>query len=496
MGHPDRKGYYRVLGVAPKASAEAIKKAFRKRSKDLHPDHNQRVGAEMQFAALTEAYAVLSDPEARARYDTQGLEFEAPGGEAKGRGIGSPVPCGRCGKVSAQPRYLIFHQIIGEFTRVVCDRVQGIYCPRCARDVAVGASLLTWGVGWWGLPDGPVKTVQAIWRNVRGGDMPAVANHRLLAYQARAFAKAGKHQLSLALAREALARQPDGEEAALMREMLGEGEAPVLKDLWRPSRAVAFTQLAPALMIVLGMLYVAWSVAARPAPPGLTLTLPPVAEQREGPRAAHVAVDGSILRAAPSVASSAVAHLNRFEPLTLSKDPALTGTDGVSWFQVRAGDLDGYLPMEQVGGGTGQAALLAWCGEGAEVVPGNGEEMLRRDRGPHTLVAANQTGADALLKLRNTEGRAVLAVYLRAGAVAQVKDVPEGELRPVYATGSRYSRTCGTFLLGMTAHAVIEPLSFASVIDGSRIYAQTTHLTLDDTGVQAVAVDASVFSGE
>ena len=64
------KNYYQILGVAPDADAAEIKKAFRARARDSHPDSNPGdPSAEHRFREIAEAYEVLSDPERRRRYD-------------------------------------------------------------------------------------------------------------------------------------------------------------------------------------------------------------------------------------------------------------------------------------------------------------------------------------------------------------------------------------------------------------------------------------------
>ena len=64
------KDYYKVLGVDKKASAEEIKKAFRKIARDNHPDQNPGdKAAETRFKEAAEANTVLSDPEKRKEYD-------------------------------------------------------------------------------------------------------------------------------------------------------------------------------------------------------------------------------------------------------------------------------------------------------------------------------------------------------------------------------------------------------------------------------------------
>jgi DnaJ-class molecular chaperone len=85
MSHFD---YYDTLGVSRNASAEEIKKAYRKLALETHPDRNPGdVGAEERFKKINEAYGVLSDPAKRSQYD-QHLRFGSGPGRARGEGFG------------------------------------------------------------------------------------------------------------------------------------------------------------------------------------------------------------------------------------------------------------------------------------------------------------------------------------------------------------------------------------------------------------------------
>ena len=63
------KDYYFVLGVPSNASLSDIKKAYRIKAAEYHPDRNKSEMAPAQFHAVKEAYDVLADEDARAAYD-------------------------------------------------------------------------------------------------------------------------------------------------------------------------------------------------------------------------------------------------------------------------------------------------------------------------------------------------------------------------------------------------------------------------------------------
>src|SRR2546423_4695209 len=80
---------YEVLGVPRSASADDIKKAYRKLARQYHPDVNREDGAEDKFKEIAAAYEVLSDEQKRARYDQFGHAGVNPGmGGFEGFGFG------------------------------------------------------------------------------------------------------------------------------------------------------------------------------------------------------------------------------------------------------------------------------------------------------------------------------------------------------------------------------------------------------------------------
>ena len=77
---------YDLLGVARDADADAIKKAYRRLARQLHPDVNPDPATQERFKEVSRAYEVLSDPQKRAAYDRGGDPF---GGAAGGFGQGA-----------------------------------------------------------------------------------------------------------------------------------------------------------------------------------------------------------------------------------------------------------------------------------------------------------------------------------------------------------------------------------------------------------------------
>ncbi len=84
-----KQDYYEILGVTKSATAEEIKKAYRKKAIEYHPDKNPgNKEAEEKFKKAAEAYEILSDPDKKARYDQFGqAAFDGSGGFGGGGGM-------------------------------------------------------------------------------------------------------------------------------------------------------------------------------------------------------------------------------------------------------------------------------------------------------------------------------------------------------------------------------------------------------------------------
>ena len=77
----DKRDYYEVLGLQKGASEDEIKKAFKKKAREFHPDlHPNDPQCEEKLKEVNEAYEVLSDPDKKARYDQYGHAGVDPNG--------------------------------------------------------------------------------------------------------------------------------------------------------------------------------------------------------------------------------------------------------------------------------------------------------------------------------------------------------------------------------------------------------------------------------
>jgi len=230
-----RRDHYSVLGVGRDASEEAIQTAYRKLARQWHPDLNSDGDATARFAAVSQAYAIVGNPVRRETYNRsiRSESVETP------PVLTQPIRCTECGDITAQPRILMFRSTIGMLVWNRIQRVEGVYCSRCARRAGMKASIVTAIAGWWAAPVGPFVAAWCIIANAVGGSRRPKADRRLVLVNAEAFLERRELDLAHALACEALGgpHGVSGSDAVKARSIIDRSTsngAPARADSQRP----------------------------------------------------------------------------------------------------------------------------------------------------------------------------------------------------------------------------------------------------------------------
>ncbi len=454
----DPRGYYSILGLSPGADLATIKAAYRARVKYVHPDRNGSSRAREEFHRLVEAYAVLKDMGSRSQYDTTG-EAEL------GPMAGQPYCCSDCGRVTAQPRYVVVHKVRSNIAWARMTRVQGIFCRACADRATVRASTATWAMGWWSLP-GLLLTPFVLIRNLLGGSLPERENAQLLISQAYAFLAQGDDEIAAALADQAgsfsreppLRNQLEQLQAVISQQTGPQQTGRRLKNRWRPSGGVFAAQLLPllALPAVLGLFAM---IALRPwETPVSTSAAIAVKAARIG-EIRHVAVEDLKVRTAPQEGAPVLTLLDRFATVEVTG-----GGDNPEWTEIRtAAGVGGYVQTRALYAGSGSRFKTEWCAANRGATPQAGEVLTRRVSGDNRLLVHNDGRRDGLVKLKTLTGNTVMAFYVPATYHIAAMGIPEGTYRLEFATGTQYSRGCGIFIEDMQASMLPVTLNFRYV---------------------------------
>jgi len=438
----DPQGFYALLGVGPLADAVEIKAAYRYRAKLLHPDYNPADDAADEFLRLSEAWAVLRDPRKRAAYDAQAklpvpvrvLDPNDPTPEA--------LSCSRCGKVTAQPRYIIFHRVKSFFTSTRRSIIHGIFCRDCADRTAIRASTITWLLGWWGLK-GPWVSLKALLANLRGGDQPPADNLRVLLHQAKAFLAKEEVEIARALAQQAQAfarTEQDRARIAEVERLAGGPSERKLKSRWDKGGYAAWAQALPMFAVIAAL-----------GVGGAVLTMHPYTDQvgadifvhpAQAGETRHVAVEMLKVRQGPGPAKPVVALLDRFATVQV-----VDSVGNGEWARILTqGGVTGYVPSRYLFGGPGSVQRDRWCAEQKGPPPENGDVLMRRTGGEHQLDVTNESSDDVVVRLKTPNGHTVLSFFVGADSMATIDGIPDGQFRVVFATGDDYSRACGIFM--------------------------------------------------
>jgi hypothetical protein len=261
-----QRDHYTVLGVDRDASERAIQAAYRKLARQWHPDLNGDSDAAGRFAAVSQAYAIIGN---RERRETYNRSMRSSGAEAQQPVLTQPIRCTECGDVTAQPRILMFRSTIGVLIWNRVQRVEGVYCARCARHTGMSASFVTAIGGWWAVPVGPVIAAWCIMANAMGGSRRPKADRRFALVNAQAFLERSNHELAYVLAREALVGPygVNGSDAVKAQSIIDRAkptsanrQSLTLKNPWRLNAGYIAVHTVLLLAVPVSVIATAWLI--------------------------------------------------------------------------------------------------------------------------------------------------------------------------------------------------------------------------------------------
>ena len=420
MNH-DPRGYYASLEIPTDASATAIKASYRRLAKELHPDRNADPSAASKFAACSEAYAVLGDPDKKAAYDSAVYEEAAAHQDDEPL---EPIHCSSCRRPTAQPRNVVFRSVVSVLITTVTTPIQGIFCSDCARKAGLRASIISGIFGWWGVPWGPINTIKEIVRNSMGGERKPELDDRLAYYNAVAFGARGHLNLAHAIARQLRNAKDEGLALDALRlvdhlERAGVPKgSPALKSGW-DNRADHWMVHGASLLAVPAAIWLA-----------IVLT---------------------------SGGSSRAASGQPYSP----NDYALPGAPAVV--------VPSSLPAEPT-------PSVPLCVD----PPRNGDELQRNGfkEDGHRITVENGGSGNALVKVRNDAGTRVATIYVGRAQQGSISSLPDGNYRISFAVGDQLDASCAAFAGDFRAQQFPGVETFETRVEGDQIISSDLRLTL------------------
>lgn len=275
-----RPDHYETLGCKRGCPTKQIKSAYHRLISKSHPDRNPDPSAAEITAKLNEAYSVLGDERKRALYDAWLDSLRQSDTASEPEPTRAPIPdvkCARCGRQDETLRLKLMHYVISLLLITFRRGSSGIWCDRCRAFEAAKWSFVSGILGWWGIPWGPIYTVQALFVNGKGGLQPTNQNAvilRVLGYQ---LYQHGRHTQALRALRQSLKLEPNVEASQLFEYL-----RPQHTSLEDKRRKISFAVLTatPSLLIMFVVGYGLYAAATAPSGYQTTYQPPTYLSQR------------------------------------------------------------------------------------------------------------------------------------------------------------------------------------------------------------------------
>jgi curved DNA-binding protein CbpA len=232
--------YYELLGCRRGSTAREIKSAYHRLISRFHPDRNPDPRAAEFTARLNEAYSVLSDDRKRVLYDAWIESSQHP--KETGESSSSPraeapqVKCSRCGRQDETLRLTVMYYVISLFVVTYRRGSSGLWCQKCRIFEAAKWTILSGLLGWWGIPWGPIYTIQALFVNGKGGSQPRSQNAAILRAVGYQLYQQGRLPEAFLALEESLRLEPNVELSSFLTTFASKRQR-LVKDALRQSTA-------------------------------------------------------------------------------------------------------------------------------------------------------------------------------------------------------------------------------------------------------------------
>lgn len=548
---------YQILQVDSEASPEVIEAAYRRLARILHPDVNSAPDALRRMQEINVAFETLKDPAKRLRYDldlaVEHARRQAPASSSPASSPGAtpqakpappsaqparpvqpwnryappPIPmhCEACGRSDESLRYAAFPYVVSVLVVTFRRGWSGLYCAQCRRAQMAKARMLSLGLGWWGIPWGPIWTLGALFESMEGRVPPEV-NAPYLGTLGLRFLQAGEMAKGIAALQASLNYQHDAEVVELLvaarkangtvvpesvsscagartQTAVRTEDAPPAKHLseWQRYWGIALigALLIICLFILLGLNSGAgsttqeatsraesttWQDAAVPRSAAqATLTLEPTVAPTATPvRKVKVLVEDVYLYAGPSI------RYSRYLPLEVGQSVTVlaqqqdcrwllveTELGAIAWLRASGNRVSPLPDCNLIELGTYQP-------ETGILSPAEGRFNLG------ALEVKNDTETDTVIVVVDQDGTTEASAYMRAGDTYVIQGIAYGSYDVYAAFGSEWNGSGFTQLHGMQRFD--EPFDYSS----SEPYGWTISLKpIADGNLRAIPVSESSF---
>ncbi|RRJ84632.1 J domain-containing protein [Aestuariirhabdus litorea] len=487
------EGLYRLFGLAPGATAEELRLAYRRRARLLHPDRNPDKDTTEQFKRLQAAYrqinehlqrtqaAPLFDPPVPthqtgrppsshpAEPDPASADLNrsrlhrayqqplsastsrtTPAPETSGSAplrTPSPPRCQRCGVTDSSLRCRGVARITGLLFTTLKSTPHLTLCGGCGLRATLAANAHNLALGWWS-PGGVVQTPAALWANARGGEVHNEESAILLYRLASHELQTNRNTAALNLLGRANGMTRDPALRERIERLLKRLGNPSTSNAAIPSSRTGYLFYHGLLLVLpvlcgLALLNPQWWPRL-PSPPTPQEAGEPVVVApghrplyRELRFGSHYSLGLVNLHQEADDQSRVLVRLPIYSPVSVEA----LAEDG--WLRVSSGTHHGFVREAEIGFGDPALARAGACKEYPRPRPFDGEILSGRV-GDHNLNITNSSDRDAVLRFYNgTE--LLLSLYLHSNSQLQFNRLPAQATELQVTHGRFYNAGCARF---------------------------------------------------